>query len=217
MMHQNRFFKSINLILKIWSFMMILSFPLNSVLAQQYNLHYRLVKDNEYVGELWVNDNSTSEKRTIHTQLKAQIPVFLFHINLADQKSAFFKETVLQSAAVSRSFFSNNSEKKITLLSKNHYTDGKQPIASLLKHREITFSMTMLYTTEPSELESIYSEFHQCFVKVIKTGQHVYCIKTPEGQVGNYYYENGICVRVDTITAKATISTILVKNTAALK
>jgi len=187
------------------------------VSAQQHHLHYKLVKGNDTVGEMSVVDIKSYEQRIIQTSLKADVPAVILHFTLTDEKSAVFNSQVLQSAVVTRNLFTGRPDRSITILKNNQYTDGKIPLPAFTYGQVINFSMTMLYTTEPVDKQFVYSEFHQQLVAVEKIGEHIYRIKLPDGQTGEYYYENGICVKIDTKTTWANISTVLVNRKIALK
>ncbi len=198
-------------------FSLLVLFATTTAAAQQHNLHYKLIKGKDTVGELRVVDTRFMTRRIIQTDLKAEVPALVFHFSLVDQKSAVYNDQVLQSAVVTRSFLNAHPDRSITLLKNNIYTDGSNRITALTERPVIDFSMTMLYTTEPEGKQVVYSEFHQVFVAVEQIARHTYRIITPEGQIGDYYYKNGLCIKIETKTTWATISTVLINNTIALK
>jgi len=187
------------------------------VLSQQHILFYKLMKANVSVGELIVYENHTEDIRTIKTTTKALVPNLLFDIKMEDIKYSEFKNQVLQTATVTRKLFNGSPQVSKTIKSEGVYSDGQSPLTSLRGINEISYTSTMLYTTEPNDQTHIYSEYHHLFMKVQRIAPHAYCIRFPDGQICYYYYEKGICVRIVTQTSWATIESILISQNLAYK
>ena len=184
--------------------------------AQKQQLHYTLIRGTDTVGALSIIDFKASGKQIVQTSLEAVVPTMAFNINVNDKKSVIFDNGILISAIVSRKVFNGRCKYSTTLLKNNRYTDG-QDLIDELETTRIEFSLALLYTQEPAGLELIYSEFHQQMIPVEQIEAHAYRITTPDGQTGDYFYENDICVRVVTKTMWATVITQLVSKNLAMK
>ena len=187
------------------------------VLAQEHFLHYRLMKSNDSVGILTVIENRTPASLSIQTETKAVVPALLFNITIEDQKVVAIINCVLHSATVSRKYFNGMPDQSKTILAKGIYSDGRRPIPALYGIKAVHYCCAMLYTTEPLDKSTVYSEFHRQFVPIKKIAEHTYCIRLPDGQIGTYFYEQGICIRVVTQTTWATIEAILINQNLANK
>jgi hypothetical protein len=187
------------------------------VQSQQHLLYYKLVKANDSVGEMTVAENRSDVLRTIKTTTKALVPTLLIDISMEDIKYSEFQNQVLQSATVTRKFFNGKPQQSKTIKTGEIYTDGYRPLPLLNGTNEISYTSTMLYTTEPLNNTRIYSEYHHQFMSVQRMADHVYSIRFPDGQICKYFYEKGICVRIVTQTTWATIESILISQNLALK
>ena len=185
--------------------------------AQHHQLYYKMVKDGDSVGSLTVTDTRSDEERIISTRMNASVPSLFFDIDVADSKKVIYHGQVLQSAFTSRNILNGRTKSTTTQLHKGVYTDGQHPIQSLLHFPTVKFSMTMLYTSEPAGLKMIYSEFFRQMVPVEKAGEHIYNISLPDGQTGTYFYEKGMCIRIETTTPWAKVIAIMVNNSIVLK
>jgi len=77
----------------------------------------------------------------------------------------------------------------------------------------ITYNMMMLYLKEPGDIKTVYSDnFHQ-FIKINKTGAHLYRLTLPDGNYNDYYFQGGICSEVSLYRSLYTIKMTLVKST----
>jgi hypothetical protein len=184
---------------------------------QQKNLYYQMLQGTHEIGEMKVKDTYIAGYRSISTRLEASLRIAIFNIELQDSKSALFHNNILQSAYVSRRNLSNGIDERTTVLKENRYTNGKVMLKNVSSASAIQYSLTMIYTSEPGNRNSIYSEYHQQFIPIERIAAHQYIITTPDGFKGSYFYENGLCTRVIMKSKFQTITTILVSSDSIIK
>lgn len=65
----------------------------------------------------------------------------------------------------------------------------------LVEDKEITYSVSKIYTQEPVDGQKVYSQYYGKYFTFEETGLHHYKFSSPEGD--NYYtYEQGICTDI---------------------
>ena len=72
--------------------------------------------------------------------------------------------------------------------------DGKE---GRLDSKAIAYDFLRLYFKEPVAISELYSDYYQKLLSIKTLSQHIYQIDLPEGGSNTYYYENGICRKVD--------------------
>jgi hypothetical protein len=61
----------------------------------------------------------------------------------------------------------------------------------------IYYNMVCLYTQEPVSVNQVYSDKFQKFLPIQILGKQHYKIDFPDGNSNQYYYQNGICRRIE--------------------
>jgi hypothetical protein len=114
---------------------------------------------------------------------------FIFKIDVETQDYAHFKNGKLYTSTVNRSVNGDPKDQKETKLTNNYYQTS---IGRVIK-QPINYNMMLLYTKEPVNIAEVYSDNFQCFVPIIKNGEHQYRIKLPDGNYNDYLFVDGIC------------------------
>ncbi|NJO24603.1 MAG: hypothetical protein HC867_00700 [Bacteroidia bacterium] len=66
-----------------------------------------------------------------------------------------------------------------------------------LEHGSLQNSILALYHKEPVSIRRVYSDNHQQFLEIVKSGEHSYKLVFPDGKFNEYHYRNGICAAID--------------------
>ncbi|MBA2563657.1 MAG: hypothetical protein H0V14_12270 [Chitinophagaceae bacterium] len=164
--------------------------------AQEKTWYYQIIKNGDSVGSLclqqWVNGNITRLKMVSEIEVR-----FLLKIKVYSIEEAIFQEGRLLFSSVYRKVNGQEKINKQTRALYNTYqliNDGK---TATLNTGPILNNILTLYLREPGNLAKVYSDNHQQFVNLQKTGEHTYKVELPDGNYNFYSFQNGICTRAE--------------------
>jgi hypothetical protein len=75
----------------------------------------------------------------------------------------------------------------------------------------IDYNMVCLYTIEPHNRETIYSDKYHSFLFIQKIKAHHYKIQFPDGNYNEYFYENGRCTSIKVESSMYSVIMVLKK------
>jgi hypothetical protein len=166
--------------------------------AQSQNrvLKYQIIRSGSPVGTLLFSQTSTSEGECLkmETDVKTR---FIFSFVAHATEEAVYHHGVMFRSSIYRRL--NGNEK----VNKQHQENNGQYIihagqrSVVTKTYPITYNMLSLYSKEPENISSVYSDNFESFVGIQKTGLHMYKIDFPDGNYNNYYYKNGVLALVE--------------------
>ncbi len=122
---------------------------------------------------------------------------FVFRIEVKSEEEANFKSGKLIS---SKAYRQVNGKEKVNNQTKavgnayQTYCDGK---TGCIQSKLITYNFLMLYAHEPLNIQKVYSDNFQQFVRIQRTSEHIYKIELPDGNYNNYFFKDGICNKVE--------------------
>jgi antitoxin component YwqK of YwqJK toxin-antitoxin module len=113
--------------------------------------------------------------------------------------TSFFKKNTLTD---SESILERNGkirEKSTVRFDKGTYTIERKNEKAISLSTTIDITLNMLFFVEPKGLTKVFAERYgnYCDVKMVATG--TYDITPPLGGIVRYYYQNGICIKTETI------------------
>lgn len=120
---------------------------------------------------------------------------FIFKIDVETQDFAHFKNGKLVTSSVKRMVNGDAKDPKETKWMSNGYQVNAGKKSGIIK-QSINYNMMLLYAKEPLNIGEVYSDNFQCFLPIIKKGEHQYRINLPDGNYNDYLFENGICKQV---------------------
>jgi hypothetical protein len=120
----------------------------------------------------------------------------IFSFTARGREEAVYENGLLVYSSVYQKL--NGSEKlnKQTKRVGSHYVIAEGGAEDSL-HEPIYYNMVCLYTHEPLKTNQIYSDKFQKFLAIEKVSDHHYRIRFPDGNANDYYYEDGVCARVN--------------------
>lgn len=121
----------------------------------------------------------------------------LIAINVHSKEEALFEHGILQWSTTEREVNGKNKTAKSTRLAAPGYELQDGSTKKKLDSTHITSTIMGLYVNEPIDGAFVYSDNHQCFLKVKLTAPHQYRINMPEGGYNEYQYKNGVCTQVE--------------------
>lgn len=163
--------------------------------SQERVLHYTIKRGGDAVGLMTVSEIKEGNRIALKLQSAVKTSL-LFTINVKALEEAVYENGVLTYSRFYQKV--NSSERANTHIRASgaaYKVTSKQETA-VLKQYPITYNMVCLYTMEPLHVRNIFMDKHRQFVPIEMTGPHRYKITFPDGGYNEYWYQNGICIRI---------------------
>ncbi|MET0243836.1 MAG: DUF6134 family protein [Flavitalea sp.] len=168
----------------------------SATMAQKNFVLYDVIYKDEKIGTTKINTVTNGD--TLHCSIVSDISTrFLFSIKVKSVEESTYHSGKLVHSIVNRNVNGNEKVNRSTIAGINNYALHREGTKSIIKSDRINFNVMMLYLTEPVSLTKIYSDNHQQFLKIEKTGPHLYRLNMPDGNHNLYHYTNGICTKVE--------------------
>jgi hypothetical protein len=165
-------------------------------LGQDRRLVYAVKNDGKQVGTMTVNETKAGTKRNLklYSDIKT---TFLFTFAAKAIEEAEYLNGKLMNSYIFQTL--NGSEKVNT---KTRFVNNSYMVFSGGSERRIPasaiyYNMVCLYTQEPVSVNQVYSDKFQKFLPIQRLGKQHYKIDFPDGNSNQYYYQNGICRRIE--------------------
>lgn len=152
---------------------------------------FNIKRNGAIIGQMSFLQKETGEDLFLKITSKVNTR-FLFKIDVETEDVAHFKSGKLMTSGVKRSVNGSEKEAKETNWVSDYYEIKSGDKTSRIK-QPISYNMMLLYTTEPVDVQKIYSDNFQCFLPIQKNGAHQYRINLPDGNYNDYHFENGVC------------------------
>lgn len=163
--------------------------------AQSQVMIYDVIKGSKNIGSVTVEISNENEqvKYRINSTVKFKI-LFSFEV-IYQMEEKFYEGKLTWGKA--HNTLNDRMQKESEILSQGDagYVVTIDGIASDLDDKQITYSVSRLYTDEPVGKTRVFSQSFGRYLTLEKTDDHTYELTSPDGT--NYYtYENGICKEV---------------------
>jgi hypothetical protein len=165
------------------------------IAAQKQNRHYKVMRKGSEIG--WVSLEKLTDSNTTAISLGSEIKTsFLFTFSSTAKETSEFHNGKLQHCYFYRKTNGNVKADRHTRLVGNSYEVDTRTEKMKLNISPITFNTLLMYFQEPVGHEKVYSDNHQCFLKIDKEPDGGYKISFPDGTSNTFYYTGGICYKV---------------------
>lgn len=168
--------------------------------GQETNLTYSVTRNGSEIGTISIKEikKGTQVFYYLQSQIKVQ---FILHFTVKAIEEAVYENGVLVSSFIYRKFNgSEKTNKRIRSAGKNYIIQNKGS-EELLNSYPIRYNMVCVYTQEPVNVTQLFSDNFQRFIPIKKTAPHHYKIVFPDGNTNEYFYQNGVCIRIKMTTS----------------
>ncbi len=158
------------------------------------NVRYNVVKGSKTIG--YMDVNKTQRGNTVQFDIKNEVEfTILFSFTSLYWLSETFHNGILQRGDSYNKF--NGSQQKTTSIKRDgiKYYVSEDGVQSYITDKDITYTVSNLYFTEPVNITSVFSQWFGKFLTMEKVGDHLYELTSPDG-VNTYRYKDGICTEV---------------------
>ncbi len=165
-------------------------------LPQTTQLQYNVKRKGSQIGHINFSERYDGNKRVlkIESAIKTR---FLFLFTAIGQEESVYENGIMIRSSVYQQLNGNERMNKKTMLKGRNYVVTKGRQSETIGNYPISYNMICLYAREPVNVPKLYSDSFQRFLDIQTMGDHHYKIVFPDGNYNEYYYNNGLCTRVE--------------------
>ena len=201
--HINALSKTIRL------YILFVLFAIPSIAQQQVH-HYTVLYKGKNVGTMCLNQMQTGDALLVKITSNVYMHMLMsIKVNVAEEAS--YHQDKLMYSSVYREVNGKQKANRQTKYSNGYYeivTEGKKTV---LNQTGINYNLVRLYCKEPVNITQVYSDAFQQFLKLKALSTHKYRLELPDGNYNLYYFQNGLCNRVEVHNTFNTIQMQLVE------
>ncbi len=187
--------KTVSRIGRIIALLIVFIAAANAVFSQERKLDYVIKRKGSEVGSLSFSLLSQGTKTWLKLESEVRTRFILLFTAKAKEES-IYENGILTWSSIYRKMNGHEKANKKTRLSGNNYVISKGNESETLNNYPIRYNMLCLYTQEPSAGTQVYSDNFQQFLDIQVIAPHHYKIRFPDGNSSEYFYRNGICIKV---------------------
>ncbi|MEL6558385.1 MAG: DUF6134 family protein [Bacteroidota bacterium] len=166
-----------------------------SLTAQSQLIVYDVVKGSKKIGNVTLEISNENEQVKYHITSLVKFKILFSFAIKYQMEEKFYDGKLTWGKAHNTLNGRMQKESEIYLNDHGNYIVKIDDVASTTNEKEITYSISKLYTDEPVGKTAVFSQSFGRYLPLTKTGDHTYELESPDGT--NYYtYENGICKEV---------------------
>ncbi|HET7898783.1 MAG TPA: DUF6134 family protein [Flavisolibacter sp.] len=163
--------------------------------AQEQRLQYAINRNGKTVGNLSFRKSINGTRTTYNILSEVKVAVLMTFTVQAREQSVYDQD-VLQSSSVVRQVNGKQKANKQVVNNGNGLTVSDDGQRKELKNYRVKYNSHCLYAVEPVHYTNVFSDNYQQFVPIVKVAEHHYRVSFPDGGSNDYFYENGVCKKV---------------------
>lgn len=164
--------------------------------AQERNLDYTIKRNGNKVGKMNVREVKEGDK--ISLQLQSDIKTsFIFTFSAKGIEQAEYNNGILVYSSVYQKLNGNEKVNKQIKYVNDTYIINNNGKEEKLVNVKIYYNLLCIYNHEPLQTVLIFSDKYQKFLPIYKIEEHHYRIKFPEGSTNDYWFEKGVCKKIE--------------------
>jgi hypothetical protein len=164
--------------------------------AQEKNLAYTITRNGDKVGSMSVRE--VKDGNLISLKLQSDVKTsFIFTFSAKGIEEAKFNNGILIFSSVYQRLNGSEKVNKQMRYVNNAYIIDNKGREEKLDNVRIHYNLLCIYCHEPFNNSLIFSDKYQKFLLVKKLADHHYQIRFPDGSANEYWFEDGICIRIE--------------------
>jgi hypothetical protein len=164
--------------------------------AQEKHLNYSIKRNGSTIGSMLVKE--IKDGKTIRLKLESNIKTgFIFAFSAIGIEEAKYDNGVLVYSSVYQKLNGNEKLNKQIRYANNSYVVSNKGREQKLYNVKIGYNLVCIYNHEPVNTSLIFSDKYQKFLPIQKIQDHHYRIKFPDGSGNDYWFENGVCKKIE--------------------
>ena len=164
--------------------------------AQEKKLTYSVKRNGNRIGNMYVKEirNGSSISLTLHSDIKTS---FIISFSAKGIEEAHYDSGILIYSSVYQTLNGNEKlNKQIRYVNDSYMLTSNGKVEKLNPTR-IYYNLVCIYNHEPVATRLIFSDKYQKFLVIKKIEDHHYQIKFPDGGANDYWFENGVCKKIE--------------------
>ena len=164
--------------------------------SQEKKLEYQVKRNGNVVGNVWFTQNLSGNRITFKMESEVKTRL-IFTFTAKAQEESIYDNGILTWSSIYRKMNGTiKADKKMKAIG-NAYTIYKDNRSETVNHYPIYYNMLSMYTIEPTVFSKVYSDNFQQFLDIKTVNNHQYKIEFPDGNYNEYFYEKGICFKIN--------------------
>jgi len=164
--------------------------------GQEKNLSYTVKRNGNKIGLVSVTE--IKEGRTVSLKLQSDIKAsFILSFSAKAIEEAIYEGGVLVYSSVYQKLNGNEKINKQIRYVNDKYIISNGGKEERLENVRIYYNLVCIYNHEPVTAALIFSDKYQKFLVIQKLEQHHYRIRFPDGSANDYWFEDGVCKRIE--------------------
>lgn len=182
-----------------------------SAIAQTKSLNYMIMRGTDIVGGIHYTETNNSGMKQMEMESEVKGRILFIRYSGSAKEEAIYQNGVLSRSSIYRKLNGKEKANKQHLALNNRYLIRSGESSETIGIYPITYNMLSLYSSEPVNIDKVYSDNFQRFVDIIKLDSHKYKINLPDGNTNYYYYQNGELMLVEVHSTWYTVTIVLKK------
>lgn len=183
---------------------------LSALKAQELKLTYQVIRNGDVIGKMCFQqlNQGCSTHLSVQSEVKER---FILLLIIWAKEETIYRNGILIFSSIYRKLNGKEKTNRQTKLEGNTYQVSKEGRLVLINSYPIRFNLLSMYCTEPKLIRKAYADNFSEFVPVEKTGTHEYKVTLPDGNYNYYFYQDGICTRVEVHHSLYSLKFILIR------
>ena len=178
--------------------------------SQQQALTYKVIRHGLETGWVTLHKSTAGNKTIISMNSELNVRVLMLFKIVSTEYAEFLNGQMIHSY-IFRKLNETVKANIHTRLGDKGYEIDDASGQKKLGIGPITFNVLSMYFAEPTGLQKVYCDSQQKMATVEKMGTDIYKLHLPDGNSNEYYYRDGICVKVKIDSSYYTVEFILSK------
>jgi hypothetical protein len=179
--------------------------------SQKWSRNYKILRNGNTVGTLRFTESSSDSLN--YLQLESDVKTrFIIGFTVHAEERAVYCHGILLLSSIYRALNGNEKANKQHRAENNRYVIRAGKNAEVSKIYPITYNMLSLYSKEPVNISSVYSDTFEISLKIQKADGHKYKIDLPDGSYNCYSYKDGILNEVEIHHSFYSANIVLTQN-----
>ncbi len=175
--------------------LIVFALTLTMIEAQNKTLVYTINRRGDAVGALNFTKSIAAHKTTLRLESDVNTE-FVFNFLAEGIEESVFEHDILIRSSVYRELNGKEKANKATILEGSHYLLKKGTKQEVLSVYPIRYNLLCMYTMEPTNILKVYSDNFQEFFTIHRVGDHHYKVNFPDRNYTEYFYQNGVCIKM---------------------
>jgi len=164
--------------------------------AQEKNLSYTVKRNGNKIGTMDVKE--VRDGKTVALKLQLDIKTsFILSFSAKGIEEARYDSGILTYSSVYQKLNGNEKVNKQIRYLNDVYVINNKGKEEKLSNVKIYYNLVCIYNHEPVTTALIFSDKYQKFLPIEKIEDHHYKIKFPDGNANEYWFEKGVCKKIE--------------------